>query len=1577
MPRLKGSKDKTKRRSRAEPSPNYMAERNVMASFLGLNLNDQELNLNDQEQALDAGPPQEALAEDVVDLDAAPPPPIIADGDHGVLITDHQVNGVIDLADVEPDFDDNPDNPGGGNITAGTIGTGYMAQLMKKIQVQLGKELSSKADTARVGIELLSHLKTNNFWIRAETLSKFAILLGEPPVTGVNCFYLRDIKVWLPDTQFGKESMPCCISCGSNHNVDPHGWPGHHPARRIITFNTTYFLMSRQYKCSSCEKANSERKEAATITQLPGQRTLTGEPVREANLKESSSKIQYTFMGSHEECLKRFRHAVRDSFPAILSAKSGLDKVLASCLRPLSDKGLAFKAMEKWLLELHSLRYSNDLIAHQDQQMLINRGRTMNGLASLQDKLSDYNDPNGYNGAIPKHTYLSDMYKRYHRTIQSHIDKQQKFQVSCDMLAVDASFKATRKMTQTSGKRIFNAMITLANEDGMIRSQVASFSDSHEQIKGALQAINLTNKQIGKDGPRLIFTDKPGQDKHFFLEAFPESLPASQRQLDAMAEARNRNHLIDLQNASNAANGEAPTLEVADSMAQSASFVEEAGIQEPGDDVVVARHTTKITEKINALSDFLDEDQLHYFSLDSEWDTEQWDTGVYNPYAKKRGKSGKVPLVQISYRLPDAPNTSRALILQLNPRDRLPPALKHFLTRPNHIFVGVRVKHDVEQLFNDYNIDKTLQENKVRVEELGRWAKRRDLVKNAGCSLSHLSSVILGKEMNKDEKVRCSKWSSNTLTQEQIRYAADDVIIGLDIFMSMHSKPDLTQRLDPEVASRVGTIVDLVPPHARGNKDKIQRGYGHDHDLTTRAAVGEIVQAGGFLQMRDASIRPSKIRGDPLTTCQVKVTEVLAPTLVIPQMRKVCNDGRESRQACLGDFGDVPFEIIVPCSMLREHEESASVRNYGGLSTGVQFAMTTRATSRTPPSRDHIVVIDEDEGVEANRDEEAEEEIWSELVNDAMEDGALNLVEKSGGDASAITKDLETNARQENLATILESLQQAEVVANRAQFHHDFHLLHCPDLLDDVPIKVLDKFSCVLGDIFHAIDRIKIPIRHEYKKPFKVAMMRAFLEYHPLKLQEVKQKLKDKGWEDDQIEATMFYNPSFFNRRVERIAVPPRQLYYRVRAVLVTFGKRLDSKTSQPLFNLEAWKKARHLLKEILEGYYSDPPGFDFYSYQVDDNGNQKKDCNGISLLFSHRGTSHVEAIHRQYNTMFRHQSGIEMGDALFRERRHRHNIDLSRSRYQGVPKFGHYDTWLIDLVQLLFEQNSGRLLYPGWQNVCDFQDTLESFVTVPLHTEDLQDKLNERVQLLEQNNFNYSPKLTPDMKFLCEAWGVPLPFLPVMRRKEMEVFSRIMLCHPFESEKMSHMWMEYVDGSEVFPKLPSQLREYYKSWERNARIKSAASMMKSDQDLLFVFLDKTKPREFEQRSESTLEQEGEVPPEESATITMTQAQMPGPLPHTIPIGMRLPLDAPRPVVGTIPMAITLPCPEELAREASNKRKHGHRGTDRAKRAARRCNTCLQVGREENALICPGRARRNLCVHIADILDTICLVNDT
>jgi hypothetical protein len=215
------------------------------------------------------------------------------------------------------------------------------------------------------------------------------------------------------------------------------------------------------------------------------------------------------------------------------------------------------------------------------------------------------------------------------------------------------------------------------------------------------------------------------------------------------------------------------------------------------------------------------------------------------------------------------------------------------------------------------------------------------------------------------------------------------------------------------------------------------------------------------------------------------------------------------------------------------------------------------------------------------------------------------------------------------------------------------------------------------------------------------------------------------------------------------------------------------------------------------------------------------------------------------------HRSGIEMGDALLAERRHWHNIDVARRNFQDYPNVGNFDTWLVDLLQELVEHNTGKILYQGWQSVCDYEDSDESFVTTPLHSTDLQKALHDRVECLRWDG-SFRLNFSRDVKFLCKAWGLPIPFLPVIKKEEFRLFSELMLrdMGRFDADQMAKLWIDYVDGKTMFPKLPVQLQSYYKDWERNRRINAQQQLALPDLQLFDKYLKRMTVEPSEERIE-------------------------------------------------------------------------------------------------------------------------------
>jgi hypothetical protein len=116
-------------------------------------------------------------------------------------------------------------------------------------------------------------------------------------------------------------------------------------------------------------------------------------------------------------------------------------------------------------------------------------------------------------------------------------------------------------------------------------------------------------------------------------------------------------------------------------------------------------------------------------------------------------------------------------------------------------------------------------------------------------------------------------------------------------------------------------------------------------------------------------------------------------------------------------------------------------------------------------------------------------------------------------------------------------------------------------------------------------------------------------------------------------------------------------------------------------------------------------------------------------------------------------------------------------------------------------------------------------------------------------------------------------PFLPVRTKEEFHVFSILMLSAEmdrFDGEKMALLWVKYIDGTLVVPKLPAHLKKYHKSWESNECIKAEMERTQNDNAILQRYLDRMLSDEFGTGGSDHLEQE-ENPRQAVTQITTNQ----------------------------------------------------------------------------------------------------------
>jgi hypothetical protein len=640
-------------------------------------------------------------------------------------------------------------------------------------------------------------------------------------------------------------------------------------------------------------------------------------------------------------------------------------------------------------------------------------------------------------------------------------------------------------------------------------------------------------------------------------------------------------------------------------------------------------------------------------------------------------------------------------------------------------------------------------------------ARDHDIVQRGNHNCDETVQCILGFTLNKSNDVCCSKWSVATLSKAQATYAALDVIKPLEAYYKILEMPDLSQPMDPGCCTP-GVLVDIVLPHARNNRHKAGNGFQQVGDLATRGAIGMIAEVDRV--SNPTGVSPGHVKANE-QTCVVEITEVLAPSLAVPR-HQVCK-GNKKEQAYLGDFqlsGNQSFQIVLSLTMLRKHLPASNVRTCNACPM-VQ-TMTLRIT---PPNPVNCATgaTGLDTGVDGS------EARFDAIINDAVGDDSsiIDLITNDDSiDDSAANEDQNANyeIRKEHLEAIASAAEAAERVQNNPM---ETELLYCAEL-DAVPDHIDQVFSAVLGDPYHCMDRAKVPVRHEYKKAFKVALSRAWLQWDKLKLDKVSDTLKENGWTDANISNKRYFQHSFFAEQVRRVQLPPHQQYMQVGAVFVKFGNKIDSKMRMPLFNKVAWGKAKNILKDILLGYYSDPPGSNFYQYQLNADGMPKVDKYGIKLIRCCCGTNDVENIHKHYHTIFRYTAGIELGDFLLAERRHRHNNRTAVRRIPDYPDVGHYNTWQIDKLQIIVEKNHGILLFPLWVNSSDYSDSAESFATVAMHSMEIDTALKEHATGI---NAEVKKAYRGDLGFLCHQLGIPIPFLPVDGKDEYQLFSRLL----------------------------------------------------------------------------------------------------------------------------------------------------------------------------------------------------------
>uniref|UniRef100_A0A8D8VYY5 Exonuclease 3'-5' domain-containing protein 2 n=1 Tax=Cacopsylla melanoneura TaxID=428564 RepID=A0A8D8VYY5_9HEMI len=150
--------------------------------------------------------------------------------------------------------------------------------------------------------------------------------------------------------------------------------------------------------------------------------------------------------------------------------------------------------------------------------------------------------------------------------------------------------------------------------------------------------------------------------------------------------------------------------------------------------------------------------QYPVLGLDSEW--------VSYP------KEGPISTLQLS-----TPDGTCAVIrlrkICASMQQNCPTRLRALLANNSILKVGVGMENDVRKLLNDYGL------------RLSSWLDLRYLARENGVTpkgLDHLALATVGMTLDKDPHVKFGNWDADTLTNDQIHYAALDAFAAVKIF---------------------------------------------------------------------------------------------------------------------------------------------------------------------------------------------------------------------------------------------------------------------------------------------------------------------------------------------------------------------------------------------------------------------------------------------------------------------------------------------------------------------------------------------------------------------------------------------------------------------------------------------------------------------------------------------------------------------------------------------------------------------------------------------------------------------------
>ena len=753
---------------------------------------------------------------------------------------------------------------------------------------------------------------------------------------------------------------------------------------------------------------------------------------------------------------------------------------------------------------------------------------------------------------------------------------------------------------------------------------------------------------------------------------------------------------------------------------------------------------------------------------------------------------------------------------------------------------GCNHKADYSRLrkqYPDFNLpDKEIYS---KMEDVAMMALNRGVVKRGRGNMT-LQALCKGQGMllKKPQHVRvgtCFASRNGSLSKDAQIYCQLDVETVLALHKIYSDFPDLTKRLTPNTIPPVGSLVDIMPecgssiyPLAQGTIRQIGSGTWLSNGI--RLTKKQIV----------------------ITVRTVFNTKGVIHYPCDEKRKKICSCGRGSHgkihDKCdfylYSQLGKPPFQVMELLSHVRLYNEQvvyppcyydteeAENREVEVLTN---FMHGTNTVEIDLPEQEEDTVIgslqSDDDDYTVNSTDSSDNDL-------GINPQALELLDEDTGYETTIASDddddldEDTNMQEQPTPSEIRMGTDSEFNATLKQLIEEADKLSevsgqdstiDPDNVDLLTVEDIAEVTSsrtVLGDLFHFMDRAKLPMHHEYKALFFRSLRAAVFIMVKSDVEEVKEVLKSKpghSWE-----YKMAFDFQYIAKRVRRRVPPPTILYNIIKAVFEFFKDKKDTKTGVILFHDKNKKKFNNMLEMVKKGYASDPVNIAMYIAKTNRHGIPLVDKDGLTLYRSIRGTSNLESLHQYLTTSFGHTiAGPWYSDVLLRVVRHFYNWRMSLKNRPHFPNLTHYNGLLIDLINTSYELIFGYSKYRDWSSFNENLPLQSVYGIVPVESR----RSANIIKLGEADKQKI--KQSPMLEYLSKRQDSIVPFLPIRGVKERKLIHRklnelIARDHSLENhsiyEMLSKNWnMNDVSiQNKIYPKLPCHFAKYVKAWQKN-----------------------------------------------------------------------------------------------------------------------------------------------------------------